>query len=138
MLFANSSKITRNWFLTLQHDNYLQFIKVGKKGHGCNMRLYNIFVYVPICALIYLCICVKERKTSLKFLHWFYIWSCKHRFWQIRNFDVKGTGSVYLELSIIFTQTAGRFDMWVTPYTGILTLAKLRYFISKDLSTKTL
>ena len=28
--------------------------------------------------------------------------------------------------------------MWVTPYTGILTLAKLKYFMSKDLSNKTL
>ena len=31
-----------------------------------------------------------------------------------------------------------RFDIWVTPYTGILTLAKLKYFMSKDLITKTL
>ena len=44
---------------------------------------------------------------------------------------------VGLELSIIFTQTVGRFDLRVTPYTGILTLAKLKYFMSKDLSTKT-
>ena len=28
--------------------------------------------------------------------------------------------------------------MWVTLYTGILTFAKLKYFMSKDLSTKTL
>ena len=27
--------------------------------------------------------------------------------------------------------------MWVTPYTGIVTLAKVKYFMSKDLSTKT-
>ena len=26
MLFANASKIIRNWLLTLQPDNYLQFI----------------------------------------------------------------------------------------------------------------
>ena len=33
MLFANASKIIRNWFLTLQPDNYLQFTKVGtRKG----------------------------------------------------------------------------------------------------------
>ena len=33
MLFADASKIIRNWFLTLQPDNYLQFTKVGtKKG----------------------------------------------------------------------------------------------------------
>ena len=32
----------------------------------------------------------------------------------------------------------GRFDMWVTPYTGILTLAKPKDFTSKDLNTKTL
>ena len=28
--------------------------------------------------------------------------------------------------------------MWVTPYTGMLTLAKLKYFMSKDLCTKAL
>ena len=43
-----------------------------------------------------------------------------------------------LEFSIIFMRTVGRFNMWVTPYTGILTLANLKYFMSKDLSTKTL
>ena len=46
-------------------------------------------------------------------------------------------GRVGLELSFILMQTIGRFDMWVTPYTGIQTLAKLKYFMSKDLSTKT-
>ena len=35
-------------------------------------------------------------------------------------------------------QTVGRFDKWLTPYTGILILVKLKYFMSKDLSTKTL
>ena len=50
-------------------------------------------------------------------------------------FDVKGTEWVGLELSIIFTQTVGKFDMWETLYTGILTLAKLKYFMSKDLIT---
>ena len=40
-------------------------------------------------------------------------------------------GWVGLELSIIFTQTVGRFNMWVTPYTGIIILSKLKYFISK-------
>ena len=51
---------------------------------------------------------------------------------------MKGTRSVGLELQIIFMQTVGRFDMSATPYTGILILAKLKYFMSKDLSTKTL
>ena len=50
---------------------------------------------------------------------------------------MKGTAWVGLELSIIFTQTVGRFDLRVTPYTGKLTLAKLKFFMSKDLSTKT-
>ena len=59
-------------------------------------------------------------------------------FWQTWHFEMKGTGWVGLELSIIFTQTVGRFDMWVTLYRGILTLAKLKYFMPKDLSTKTL
>ena len=59
-------------------------------------------------------------------------------FWQIWHFDVKGTGWVVLELSIIFMQIVRRFDMWVTPYIAILTLAKLKYFMSKDLGTKTL
>ena len=59
-------------------------------------------------------------------------------FRQIWDSDVKGTGLVGLELTIILAQTLGRFDMWVTLYTGILTLAKLKYFMSKDLITKTL
>ena len=46
---------------------------------------------------------------------------------------MKGTGWVILELCIIFMQTEGRFDMWVTSYTGILTLAKLKFLMSKDL-----
>ena len=45
---------------------------------------------------------------------------------------------VGMELNIIFTQAVGRFDMRVTPYTGILTLAKLKYFMSEDLSTNAL
>ena len=53
------------------------------------------------------------------------------------NFDAKGTGWVGLELSNILTQTVG-FDMWVTPHIDILTLAKLIYFMSKDLTTKIL
>ena len=59
-------------------------------------------------------------------------------FWQIWHFDMKGTGWVGLKLRIIFTRTVGRFRMSVTSYTGMLTLAKLKYFMSKDLSTKTL
>ena len=59
-------------------------------------------------------------------------------FWQIWHFDVKGAGWVGLELNVILMQTVGRFDMWVTPYTGILTFVKLKYFMFKDLSTKAL
>ena len=77
------------------------------------MTLYNIFFYALIYALVYLCTCVKERKASLKFLHKFYTEVMNINFWQILHFDVKGTGWLGLELSII----VGRFDMWVTPYT---------------------
>ena len=45
---------------------------------------------------------------------------------------------VVLERSIILTQTVGRFNMRVTPFSGILTLAMLKYLMSKDLSTNTL
>ena len=81
---------------------------------------------------------MKERKAPSKFLPNFVSGVINIDFWKIWHFDVKGTGWVGLELSIIFTQVMGRFDMCVTPYTGILTLAKLKYFMSKDLSTKTL
>ena len=57
-------------------------------------------------------------------------------FWQICHFDV--TEWLGLELSVILTQTVGRFDMWVTPYAGILTLARLKDLMFKGLSTKTL
>ena len=59
-------------------------------------------------------------------------------FWRIWHFDVKGTEWVGLEHSIVLALTPGRFNMWVTPYTGILTLTKLKYFMSKDLNTKAL
>ena len=81
---------------------------------------------------------MKERKASLKVLSSFISEVININFWQIWHFDLRGTGWVGLELSIIFRQTVGRFDMQVTPYTGILTLEKLKYFMSKDLSTKTL
>ena len=43
MLFANASKTIRNWFSTLQPDNYLQFTKVGtRKGMDEHLKLYNI------------------------------------------------------------------------------------------------
>ena len=51
---------------------------------------------------------------------------------------MKGPGWVGLQRSIIFTLTVGRFDTRVTPYAGILTMTKLKYFIFTDLNTKTL
>ena len=101
--------------------------------------LNNILVYTLIYVLIPLCTCVKERKVSLKFLHQSYIWSYNNQFstdlafWHEGHW-VGGSGT----LCHFVTQTVGRFDMWVTPYTSILTLAKLKYFMSKDLSNKTL
>ena len=89
-------------------------------------------------ACTYLCTCVKEMKASLKFLHKFYIWIYKHRFLGDLEFWREGTGWMGLELSIIFMQTVRRSDMWVGPYTGILTLAKLKYFMTKELSNKAL
>ena len=77
--------------------------------------LYNIFVYALICALIYLCTCVKERKASLKFLHKFCTWRYKDRSSADLAFDVNGTGWVCLQISVILTQTMGKFDMWMTP-----------------------
>ena len=40
-------------------------------------------------------------------------------FWQIWFFDIKGTGWVGLQLSVILTLTVRRFDMWVTPYQSL-------------------
>ena len=51
---------------------------------------------------------------------------------------MQGTGWVGLELSIILTLTVEKSDMWETPYVDILTLTKLKYFISKNLNTKAL
>ena len=36
------------------------------------------------------------------------------------------------------TLTVGKFDMWENPYADIVTLTKLKYFMSKDLNTKPL
>ena len=62
MLFANASKIIRNWFLTLQPDNYLQFTKVGtRKGMDEHLKL-NICLRTNICTYLYMHLC--ERKKS--------------------------------------------------------------------------
>ena len=52
--------------------------------------------------------------------------------WQILYFKVKGTGWLSLELSISLTQTVRIFDMWVTPYPGTPTFAKLKYLMLKS------
>ena len=71
-----------------------------------------IFVYALIYALTYFCTCVKERKASLKFLHFISeVINIDVR--QIYHFGVKGTEWVGLQLSVIVTQTVGRFDMWL-------------------------
>ena len=63
MFFANAS----NWFLTIQPDNFLQFNKVGtRKGMDEHLKLYNIFVFALIYALICLCTCVKKKKSFIK------------------------------------------------------------------------
>ena len=67
MLFANLSKIIKNiknWFLTLQPDNYLQFSKVGRRKGMDVIRALDAIQYIfyaLIYALIYLCPCVKEK-----------------------------------------------------------------------------
>ena len=64
--------------------------------------------------LMHLC----ERKKNS--LHIFEIININ--FWQIWNFDVKGTGWLGLQLSIIFKQTVGRFDMRVKNFIDLSTL----------------
>ena len=140
MVFTNASQIKRNWFLTLHLNNYLQFTKVGTRKFMDvvyeYLTLYNIFVYpLFIHFFIYTLVWKKENFHSYTNLISEVI---NINFWQIWHFDVTGTGWVDLELSIIFTQTVWRFDMWVTPYMIVLTFAKLKYFMPKDLSTKPL
>ena len=68
--------------------------------------MYNIFeLCTNLCT--YLCTCVKERKINSNFISEV----INIDFRQIWYFDMKGTGWVGLELSIIFTQTMGSFDM---------------------------
>ena len=62
MLFANLSKIIRNWFLTLQPDVFKTFCNLPKWAQE------RTFVYALIFALIYPCTWMKQRKASLKFL----------------------------------------------------------------------
>ena len=134
MLFANASKIIRNWFLTLQPDNYLQFTKVGmRKGMDVKWEFMHWFMHLFIYTIVW-----KKEKLHQNSYTNFISAAVNIDFWQIWHFNVKGAGWVGLELeiSIIFMQSLGRFQMWVTPYTSILTLAKLKYFMSKELSTK--
>ena len=49
MLFANTSKIVRTWFLTLQPDIFKLFAiyQSGlKKGHECNMSTWHCVIYL--------------------------------------------------------------------------------------------
>ena len=134
MLFANASKIIRNWFLTLQPDNYLQFTKVGmRKGMDVKWEFMHWFMHWFIYTIVW-----KKEKLHQNSYTNFISEVVNIDFWQIWHFNVKGAGWVGLELeiSIIFMQSLGRFQMWVTPYTSILTLTKLKYFMSKELSTK--
>ena len=134
MLFANASKIIRNWFLTLQPDNYLQFTKVGmRKGMDVKWEFMHWFMHLFIYTIVW-----KKEKLHQNSYTNFISEVVNIDFWQIWHFNVKVAGWVALELeiSIIFMQSLGRFQMWVTPYTSILTLAKLKYFMSKELSTK--
>ena len=134
MLFANASKIIRNWFLTLQPDNYLQFTKVGmRKGMDVKWEFMHWFMHWFIYTIVW-----KKEKLHQNSYTNFISEVVNIDFWQIWHFNVKGVGWVGLELeiSIIFMQSLGRFQMWVTPYTSILTLTKLKYFMSKELSTK--
>ena len=57
-------------------------------------------------------------------------------FLKIWHFDV--TEWVGLDFGFTLMQIVGRFEIWMTPYTDILTLAKLKYFMFKGLSTKAL
>ena len=54
---------------------------------------------------------MKEIKPSLNSCTNFISEVINIDFWQIWHFDVKDTGWVGLELSIIFMQTVGRFDI---------------------------
>ena len=133
MLFANASKI-RNWFLTLQPDNYMQFTKVGtRKAMDVKWEFMHWFMHLFIYTIVW-----KKEKLHQNSYTNFISEVVNIDFWQIWHFNVKVAGWVALELeiSIIFMQSLGRFQMWVTPYTSILTLAKLKYFMSKELSTK--
>ena len=65
-----------------------------------------MFVYALIYALIDLCTCVKERQAANFISEVINIDFC-----QIRDFDLKGTGWVGLELSFILTLTVARLNM---------------------------
>ena len=109
MLFANASKIIRNWFLTLQPDNYLQFIKVGTRKCMDVTWVFDAISYICLCSNLctYLFMHLYEIKNSfIKIPE-----AININFWLIWQFDVKGTGWVGLELSIIFMQNVGRLDM---------------------------
>ena len=100
---------------------------------------YIIYFYALIYAIIYLYMFLcKRKKRFIKITIYTNFISAviDINFWRIWYFHMKGTGLVGLEPSIIFMQTEGRFDMWATLYTDILTLAMLKHFMSKDLSTK--
>ena len=84
ILFANASKVIRNWFLTLQPE------VSTRKG-------MDIIICLCTNACTYLCICVKERKASLNSYTNFIFEVINIDFQQIWHFGV--TGWVGLELA---------------------------------------
>ena len=69
-----------------------------------HLTLYDILVHTLISALIYLCTCTNfiSEVTNIDF-------------GQICHFHRKVIGWVGLEISVILTQTVGRFNISVTP-----------------------
>ena len=83
-MFANPSKIIRNWFLTLDINNLVfstlfAIYKSGqKKGDGCNMSAWQyICLCTNLCTYLFMLErkkkkerkSLKEKKASLKFPH---------------------------------------------------------------------
>ena len=132
------SKTIRNWVLTLQPENFLQLTKESTRM-GEHLKLYNKFVY----SLIYMRLFIYALVWKNEKLH---LNSYTNFISEVINIDFGRFGILTWRVlsgwvrnfSYASFSYANCGKIPYVSYTGILTLAKLKYFMSKDLSAKTL
>ena len=112
--------------LTWYFLSYLQFTKMGaRKDMDEHLRLY-ICLCSNLCTFLFNALVWKNEKLRPNSHTNFISEVINIDFWRIWHFDVKGTGWVDLEHTVILTQSVRRFDMSVTPLFCLKTWASFK------------